>query len=219
MHRVYESEGVSVWNGRNRLFLRQLTPVGTLPDAYLFRISAADTGWIDRGGAWKCDAAALVSFSEGNGSKRSCWFCPIRMGAWRARNILRGPTAGSATDRGCVARSEVRSVCVTPRERLHSVQLRICRWLRQVMYSKYVTQTQLWQFMRHNGYELSKGSFWWRVKRLRGPRLPGRGTCFRWCIADPIFRDSFVPALFTSLRISVTPIAVRKRDRKSARMV
>ena len=38
--------------------------------------------------------------------------------------------------------------------------------LRQVMYSKYVTQTQLWQFMRHNGCELSRGSFWWRVKRL-----------------------------------------------------
>ena len=29
--------------------------------------------------------------------------------------------------------------------------------LRQVMYSKYVTQTQLWQFMRHRGYELSNG--------------------------------------------------------------
>jgi hypothetical protein len=69
MHRVYQSEGVSVWNGRNRLFLRQLRPAGTLPDAYLFRISAADTGWIDRGGAWKCDTAALVSFSEGNGQQ------------------------------------------------------------------------------------------------------------------------------------------------------
>ena len=38
--------------------------------------------------------------------------------------------------------------------------------LRQVMYSKYVTQTQLWQFMRHNGCEQSRGSFWWRIKRL-----------------------------------------------------
>jgi hypothetical protein len=38
--------------------------------------------------------------------------------------------------------------------------------LRQVMYSKFVTQTQLWQFMRHSGNELSRGSFWWRVKRL-----------------------------------------------------
>ena len=53
----------------NKLFLRQLTPVGTFPDMYLFRISAAETGWIDRGGAWKCDAAALVSFSEGNGQQ------------------------------------------------------------------------------------------------------------------------------------------------------
>jgi len=26
--------------------------------------------------------------------------------------------------------------------------------LRQVMYSKFVTQTQLWQFMRHSGNEL-----------------------------------------------------------------
>jgi len=60
--------GVSL-ERRNKLFLRQLTPVGTLPDAYLFRISAADTGWIDRGGAWKCGAATPVSFSEGNGQQ------------------------------------------------------------------------------------------------------------------------------------------------------
>jgi len=38
--------------------------------------------------------------------------------------------------------------------------------LRQVMYSKYVTQTQLWSFMRHSGYEVSRRSFWWRVNRL-----------------------------------------------------
>ena len=66
IHRVFESEGVTVWNGRNKLFLRQLAPDGTRPDVYLFRISPADTGWIDRAGAWKCDAAQVVSFSEGN---------------------------------------------------------------------------------------------------------------------------------------------------------
>jgi hypothetical protein len=38
--------------------------------------------------------------------------------------------------------------------------------LRQVMYSKFITQTQLWQLMRHDGRELSRGSFWWRIKRL-----------------------------------------------------
>src|ERR1035441_8158337 len=35
-HRVYESEGVSVWNGRNKLFLRQLTPAGARPDVHPF---------------------------------------------------------------------------------------------------------------------------------------------------------------------------------------
>ena len=44
IHRVYESEGVSVWDGRNKLFLQQLTPAGTRPDVYLFRIGTADTG-------------------------------------------------------------------------------------------------------------------------------------------------------------------------------
>jgi hypothetical protein len=38
--------------------------------------------------------------------------------------------------------------------------------LRQVMYSKYVTQTQLWLFMRHSGCEESRGAFLWRAKRL-----------------------------------------------------
>jgi hypothetical protein len=48
--------------------------------------------------------------------------------------------------------------------------------LRQVMYSKYVTQTQLWQFMRHNGCELSRGSFWWRIKRLADHGFVARYT-------------------------------------------
>ena len=26
-------------------------------------------GWLDRAGAWKCDAAQVVSFSEGNGQQ------------------------------------------------------------------------------------------------------------------------------------------------------
>jgi hypothetical protein len=38
--------------------------------------------------------------------------------------------------------------------------------LRQVMYSKYVTQAQLWLFMRHSGCEESRGAFLWRAKRL-----------------------------------------------------
>ncbi|MFN7998398.1 MAG: hypothetical protein U0Q18_32555 [Bryobacteraceae bacterium] len=76
IHRVYKSDGVSVWNGRNKLFLRQLAPSGTRPDVYLFRIGPADTGWIDRAAAWKCDAARVVSFSEGNGQQEAMIVLP-----------------------------------------------------------------------------------------------------------------------------------------------
>ena len=69
IHRVYETDGVSVWNGRNRLFLRHLTRKGTLPDMHLFRIRSSDVGWIDRKGTWHCDATQLISFSEGNGQQ------------------------------------------------------------------------------------------------------------------------------------------------------
>ena len=69
IHRVCESEGVTVRNGRNKLFLRQLAPEGTQPDVYLFRVSPVDAGWLDREGAWRCDAAKVVSFSEGNGQQ------------------------------------------------------------------------------------------------------------------------------------------------------
>jgi hypothetical protein len=58
-----------VWNGYNKLFLRQFAPTGTRPDTYLFRISPVDAGWLDRDGAWRCDAAQVISFSEGNGQQ------------------------------------------------------------------------------------------------------------------------------------------------------
>lgn len=68
-HRVFESEGVMAGNGRNKLFLQQITPADTRPDVYLFRIRPLDAGWLDRDGAWRCDAAQVVSFSEGNGQQ------------------------------------------------------------------------------------------------------------------------------------------------------
>jgi hypothetical protein len=76
IHRVYESEGLTVWNGRNKLFLRRLTPMGTRPDVHLFGISAAELGWIERNGAWKCDASQVISFSEGNGQQEALLVLP-----------------------------------------------------------------------------------------------------------------------------------------------
>jgi len=71
IHRVYETAGVSIWNGRNRLFLRHLTPKGTCPEMHLFRVRSCDVGWIDRKSAWQSEAAQLVSFSEGKAPCRS----------------------------------------------------------------------------------------------------------------------------------------------------
>jgi hypothetical protein len=67
---------VSVWKGRNKLFLRQLTARSARPDVYLFRIGPAHAGWIDRAGVWKCDGAQLVSFSEGNGQQEALILLP-----------------------------------------------------------------------------------------------------------------------------------------------
>ena len=69
IHRVYETEGITIWNERNRLFLRQLTTKGTRPEMHLFRVRSSDVGWIDRKSAWQCEAGQVISFSEGNGQQ------------------------------------------------------------------------------------------------------------------------------------------------------
>jgi hypothetical protein len=69
-------------------------------------------------------------------------------------------------DGSVVSRGEVRAVMRYFKGAIALSPTQDLPLLRQVMYSKYVTQTQLWQFMRHSGYELSRGSFWWRVNRL-----------------------------------------------------
>ena len=76
IHRVYESKGVSVWSGRNKIFLRQLRPAGTRPEVDLVRVSSAEIGWIDRSGSWTCTGAQVVSFSEGNGQQEALLILP-----------------------------------------------------------------------------------------------------------------------------------------------
>jgi len=84
IHRVYETEGLAVWNGTKRLFLRRLMPNGTHPETHLFRTRPSDVGWIDRKSAWHCDVAQLISFSEGNGQQEVLILLP-------AFGWIRGP--------------------------------------------------------------------------------------------------------------------------------
>ena len=109
IHRVFESDGVMVWNGYNKLFLRQFAPTGTRPDTYLFRITPVDAGWLDRDCAWRCDAAQVVSFSEGNGQQEILIVLPPfgwvhgTQGTFCAEHAARSPMDG-----GAIARGEVR---------------------------------------------------------------------------------------------------------------
>ena len=66
IHRVFETEGVSIWNGCRKLFLETLHPKGTTPDRYLVRVSDSEFGSIKKTNCWLCDAGDVVSFSDGN---------------------------------------------------------------------------------------------------------------------------------------------------------
>jgi hypothetical protein len=69
LSRVYESEPLTVWNSRRKLFLGEPIPKGTTPERYLIRAGSEEMGWIDRHSPWICDDGEVLSFSEGNGQQ------------------------------------------------------------------------------------------------------------------------------------------------------
>jgi hypothetical protein len=76
LSRVYDSEPLAVWNGKRKLFLRELVSKGTAPELYLVRIGSDEMGWIDRYHSWICDDGEAVSFSEGNGQQEALVLLP-----------------------------------------------------------------------------------------------------------------------------------------------
>jgi hypothetical protein len=66
IHRVFETDGVSIWNGSRKVFLRMLHPRGTAPDHYLLTTCPNEIGYINRESCWLCKTGQIVSFSEGN---------------------------------------------------------------------------------------------------------------------------------------------------------
>jgi hypothetical protein len=76
LYRVYESEPITIWNGRRKLFLKERLPKGSSPERYLTRISSVELGWIDRHAAWICDGGEVISFSEGNGQQEALVLLP-----------------------------------------------------------------------------------------------------------------------------------------------
>jgi hypothetical protein len=66
INRTYESDPLSVWQGRRKLFLRGFVKADATPDVYLVRLSPLEVGWIDLRTKWLCNSRSILSFSEGN---------------------------------------------------------------------------------------------------------------------------------------------------------
>ena len=76
INRIYESEPLSLWQGRRKLYLTGFLKANVSPDGYLVRVSPADVGWIDRRTQWLCTSGAILSFSEGNGQQEALVILP-----------------------------------------------------------------------------------------------------------------------------------------------
>jgi hypothetical protein len=75
IHRTFESEPVCEWQGKRKLFLKNIAGK-TRPDRYLANLSSGILGWVDRDTEWMCEAGELLSFSEGNGEQEALVVLP-----------------------------------------------------------------------------------------------------------------------------------------------
>ena len=75
LHRIFDSEGLVIWGGHRKLFLRA-PAAASFPDRYLLAVSSETVGWIDRGGHWACAAAENVSFSESRDRQEALLLLP-----------------------------------------------------------------------------------------------------------------------------------------------
>lgn len=91
LHRVFGTGGVTVWNGRRKLFLQTRQPKGAVPDRYLVRVSESEVGCVNRTHWWLCDAGEVISFSEGNGQQEILILLPIRVATRQHRSIPSDP--------------------------------------------------------------------------------------------------------------------------------
>jgi hypothetical protein len=76
IHRVFETDGVSKWNGCRKVFLQTLHARGTPPDRYLLRICPFEVGYINRASSWLCETGDVISFSEGNDQQEALVILP-----------------------------------------------------------------------------------------------------------------------------------------------
>jgi hypothetical protein len=76
IHSVYESDGLSIWNGHAKLFLSRRCSRPLKPDAYLAAVCSAAAGLLPRNALWKCDRAELISFSDSGDAQEALLLAP-----------------------------------------------------------------------------------------------------------------------------------------------
>ena len=76
INRIYESDPLSAWHGRLKLFLKGFVKADATPDVYLVRLSPAEVGWVDRGTPWLSSSGKILSFSEGNDQQEALVILP-----------------------------------------------------------------------------------------------------------------------------------------------
>jgi hypothetical protein len=87
IHGVFSTDGLTVWNGRRKLFFQTRLPKSAIPDRYLVRVSESEVGCITRTNCWLCDAGEVISFSDGNGQQEILILLPA-FGWLRSSNGL-----------------------------------------------------------------------------------------------------------------------------------
>ena len=74
--RVFETEGLTKWNGHRKLFLHGPASAAANPARYLVAISSETAGWMDRRGVWRSDGTDVISFSEANDRQEALLLVP-----------------------------------------------------------------------------------------------------------------------------------------------
>ena len=108
LSRVFESDGLAMWNDHRKLFLRAPASATASPDRYLVAIPSEMVGWMDRRGAWRSGATEVISFSEANDQQEALLLMPAFGWVHGARG-----TFCLLTERAVLARSSLQCVSQT----------------------------------------------------------------------------------------------------------
>lgn len=86
LHRVFECDEPSVWQGQNKVFVRHLLAQPRVPDYFLVVVRQREVGRLQVGASgWKADGVMLISLSESGDEQEGMLLLPAY--AWVRSSI------------------------------------------------------------------------------------------------------------------------------------